>query len=445
MKCYLLSMIESLSRPAKRLVSVVIFALLVGVHRGDANGESPNASWQKFQNGGHSVLAESDLPKTWSSDSNVLWQAEIQGYGQSSPIVSRKHVYVTSVSGDQRQQYHLSAFSLTQGSKLWQLDFDNPTLLKNTPMTSRAAPSAVADETGCIAFFEGGIIVAVDHSGKKRWQRNLIDEFGGVEARHGLSASLESNEHSIFAWVERSEQPYVLALNKQTGETLWKADGLGGTSWASPRLVSSGHGDHLVCSASGKIVGFDPSTGTRLWELTDVANNTSCTPVPIADGRFLIGASDGRGESGTGAAYNGVVQIRRDGEEYSAKYIWNAEKASCSFGSPIVAGGRAFIVSRAGVLYELDLETGKRLKTTRTSAGGIWATPIVAGDFLYLFGSKGTTSVISLSESKEIFVNQLWQSSGEGSSGGVLYAAAAVPPYLIIRRGETLFAISNAK
>lgn len=413
-----------------------------------ADAQSSQGNWPRFQNGGYPVAENGTLATNWSPDHNVAWQAAIEGYGQSTPIIFDGQIYVTSISGDEREHCHLTAFALTTGTKIWQRDLQNPTRTDNTPMRSRAAPSAVADASGCIAFFEGGIVIAVDRQGNVRWQRNLIDEYGASDGRHGLAASLEQDGERVFVWVERSESPYLLALDKSSGESIWKVDGAGATSWASPRLVTVEGRTHLVCSASGTILGIDPQNGHRLWEFSDIANNTSCTPIPISNNRFLIGASDGRGEetAGSGAQSNGVMEVTPDGEGYAVSFLWTAEKASCSFGSPVVAHGSAWFVNRAGVLHRLNLDDGTPLTTVRTSAGGIWGTPIVAGDHLYLFGYKGTTSVMSLTDGTEIAANRLWnETSSKSRAGNVLYAAAAAAPYLILRSGDALYAVKDTQ
>jgi len=418
--------------------------------------------WPSFQNGGRRFLPAGELPIRWTPDENIVWQATIEGYGQSTPVVDGDQVIVTSTSGAKKNKYHLTAFELTSGEKLWQQDFDNPSPFENTPMVSRAAPTPVATQSGYTVFFEGGVLIGVSKQGEVHWQRNLVADYGPITARHGLASSLEQDERFVFVWVERSELPYLVAIDPVDGKTIWKVDGLGATSWSSPRLVPTADGPHLVCSASGKIVGFDPATGARLWEFTEIANNTSCTPSPIGDGKFLIGASDGRGEtSGSpAAASNGVIKIsKRPDGTYSAAFVWQAEKATSTFGSPVIAGDMALIVNRTGVLYRLNLQTGESLSAERTEAGGIWATPLVAGDHLYLFGYKGTTSVVSLSDGKELATNRLWVDTkaktaetgalGSGAStagaafggGHVLYAAAAAPPFLLLRRGDTLFAV----
>ena len=414
-----------------------------------ATADSP--TWPRFQNGGDMTI-DATLPTQWSPDENIAWTADITGYGQSTPIVADDQIVVTSTSGENKDNYHLSSYAIADGSKNWQVDLNNPSPFANTPMVSRAAPSAVATDDGFAAFFEGGVLIAVSADGEKRWERNLVDEYGKIESRHGLAASLESDGERVFVWVERSEEPYVLAINPATGENVWKSDGVGSTSWGSPRLVPVEDGLHLVCSASGKIIGLDPASGERLWEFDGIANNTSCTPTPAGDGQFLIGASDGRGESepGAAAASNGLIQIKKQEDgRFQAAYKWQADKATCTFGSPIVAGKTVAIVNRTGVLYRLDLETGEQVSMDRTDAGGIWSTPIVAGGNLYLFGYKGTTSVISLADGKEIAKNRCWPEGGDeekpsGFGGGsVLYAAAPAGNYLLIRRGDKLFAVGQ--
>ncbi|MEO1525756.1 MAG: PQQ-binding-like beta-propeller repeat protein [Planctomycetota bacterium] len=432
-------LLKSSCRPG---LAILVVALLGGSILAD----QPN--WTKFQNGG-SGIGESELPTRWTEEENIAWTADIEGYGQSTPIIAHDQIVVTSTSGDNKDTYHVTSYSIGDGNQNWQVDITNPSPYKNTQMVSRAAPSAIATETGFVTFFEGGIAVAIGVDGSKQWEKDLVAQYGKIEARHGLAASLETDGERVFVWVERMEEPYLLALDPKSGDEIWKSPGVGSTSWGSPRLVPVAGGSHLVCSASGKIVGFDPATGSRLWEFDEISSNTSATPTPVGEGQFLIGASDGRGESTSGgnAKSNGLIRITKaDDGQWKASFKWQAKKATSSFGSPIVAGKTAAIVNRTGVLYRLDLETGEQVSVDRTDAGGLWATPIVAGDLIYLFGYKGTTTVMSLKDGKEIAANRCWEAEKEESrfgGGNVLYAAAVSSPYLFIRRGDKLFAIKE--
>jgi len=433
-------------RPNYLLRLGAVFILLLG----STSVFSEETTWPKFQNGGVSSTS-APLPVEWAPEKNIAWSAEIPGYGQSTPIFAHDQIVVTSTSGEEKDNYHVISYS-KQGDQLWQVDLKNPSPFKNSPMVSRAAPSAVATKDGFVAFFEGGLVVSLTGEGKQIWQRDLVEAYGKIEARHGLASSLEQDGQAVFVWVERSEDPYLLALDLQNGETIWKSEGLDSTSWSSPRLIPVGEKSHLVCSAIGKIVGFDPNSGKRLWEFEGISNNSSCTPVPAGNGQFLIGASDGRGESkpGAAAASNGLIEIVGDDQDgFSAQFKWSTDKATSTFGSPVVAGDSALIVNRVGVVYQYDLESGIPLSAHRSEAGGVWATPIVNNDLLYLFGYKGTTSVISLESGKELAVNRLWAEEEKESqayrSGGVLYAATPVSTFLVLRRGDRLYAVGGTE
>ncbi|MEM8734837.1 MAG: PQQ-binding-like beta-propeller repeat protein [Planctomycetota bacterium] len=410
-----------------------------------------DGDWSSFQSGGSSAVQASVATK-WAAGKPFAWESETFGYGQSTPVILASTVYVTSTSGDNKEQYHVSALELSTGKLKWRKDFSNPTPEKNSTYVSRAAPTPVVDEAGVYAFFEGGLLVALDPAGEQRWKRDLVSEFGAISARHGIASSLEHDSDQLFVWVERSEEPYLMAVSKSTGSENWKVPGLGSTTWSTPRLTPvDDSAKHLVCSASGKIVGFDPESGRRLWEFDQISGNTSCTPFPVGNGRFLIGASDGRGEenAGKGAASNGIIQIaKNDSGDWSAEFQWQAKKATSSFGSPIASADSAFIVNRVGVLYRLDLETGKAAPPMRLKCGGIWATPLIAGGKLYLFGSKGTTSVVDLATNEEEIANttwevEAWEEGEERSFGGsVLYAGVVAGDTLILRRGDRVYAVA---
>lgn len=410
-----------------------------------------NDSWTGFQNGGK--LKTDSLPDSWdATGKNIAWKVSIDGYGQSSPVIFAQQAFVTFTSGPNKDKFHVAAFTLQDGAKLWQQNFNNPTPEENNSYISRAAPTPVVDSNGIYVSFEGGLVVALSADGKIRWQVNLVDKFGPIKARHGLAASLEQSTDRLFVWVEREEKPYVLALNKTDGEIVWNSPGVGSTSWSSPRVLTVSGNQQLLCSASGKIAGYDTLTGNKLWEFSDIANNTTCTPIPVGDGLFVIGASDGRGEQGSGktAASNGLIEIKTtvDGK-YDVKYKWRAEKATCSFGSPIVADNKVWIVNRAGVLFQLDLATGKQISAERISAGSVWATPLATDKRLYFFGQKGLTSIIDLATANELATCSTWDGTGDTApaamGGAVLYAAVFADNTLLIRRGDALFAIRQTK
>jgi outer membrane protein assembly factor BamB len=411
-------------------------------------------NWPTFQNGGRVSFPDESA----AGELKLAWTADLPGIGQSSPIVWNGQACVTSVSGDNKETYHVSAWRVADGGKLWQHDLANASPQENSGYVSKAAPTPAADEHGVIAFFEGGNVVALTHEGELRWERNLVEDYGPIDARHGLGASVEQTPEAAFVWVERQTEPYILALDKQSGETIWKQPGLGTTSWASPRLVPVAAGQHLVLSGIGQLAGLDPDTGARLWSFREIAGNSTPTPVPVAPGRFLIGATVGResaGGEGSAAASNGLIAIEHHDGAWTARYVWKATRATSSFGSPIAHAGRAYFVNRTGVLYCLDAETGDE-KYAERSGGSIWATPIAHGGQLWLFGKDGLVQSIAPgdefhplselmlpgvagpSQEQPAAASQPAAPGPPSASDSTLYAGVAVDGAILIRTGNKL-------
>lgn len=414
--------------------------------------------WTRFQEGVAPDAAVA-LPLTWSPTDHQLWSAEITGYGQSSPVTWQNRVFVTSISGPQKENCHIAAFDLQSGKRLWQHDLLSATQAENNTYISRGAPTPVVDASGVCCFFEGGNLLALTHAGEVRWQRNLVEDFGAIKSRHGLSASLEQAADRLFVWVERDAEPYVLAVNKTDGKDLWKVAGICATSWASPRLVPAPGGQHLVLSGIGSVTGLDPANGKTLWRLDGITGNSTPTPVPAGNNRFLLGATVGRGEpdAGKASASNGLLEIRQnDDGTFHTDYVWRAKRATSSFGSPMVHRGLAYFVNSSGVLYGLDLETGEERFSQRL-AESIWATPITLGDRVFFFGKGGTVSVIAAGpEFEKLAENVTWEQpqaaapeaaaggrGGGGFGGPVLYAAVAVDGRLLLRRGDRLYCVGE--
>jgi len=411
--------------------------------------------WTGFQGPVPTDARLDAVPLRWSATEGLAWKAAIPGYGQSSPVTWNGRVYVTSIAGANKETCHVTCFSLDSGETHWTREFPAATQAESSNYISKAAPTPVVDEQGIVCFFEGGNLLALTHAGEVRWQRNLVTDYGPIASRHGLAASLEQLPDRVFVWVERQEEPYVLAIDKATGKEIWKVAGLGVTSWASPRLIPVARGPHLVLSGIGRLAGLDPATGKVLWTFDDIKGNSTPTPVPAGEGRFLIGATVGRGEAdgGKAAESNGLVAIEQGAEgQYQAKFVWKSRRATSSFGSPLAHRGHAYFVNATGVLFCLDLETGEERYSNRLG-DSIWATPIGLGERIGFFGKGGVVSLIAAGpEFTKLAENATWEVAvpeagarpGGGFGGPVLYAAVYVQDRFLLRRGETLYCIASS-
>jgi len=364
------------------------------------------ANWTAFRNGGTSRVV-GKLPAEWTPGENIAWQTETDGYGQSAPVIFGDHVIVTSVIGEQKEQCSVTAYSLSGGVQLWQHRFDAAHRGPSNYMMSRAAPTPVVDRNAVYAFFESGDIVAVDLTGKLLWHRDLTAEYGAFQNNHGLGSSPAQTVGLVLLNIEHKGPSLLLALDKQTGKTQWKADRPSGSSWTSPVVAGEASQQQVVVSSSGDLSGYDPQNGRQLWSLEGLEGNS--VPSPCAVGEFVFSGAriPEFGSAREAAKSNLCVRITAD-QAKPYELQWRATKAVSDYASPIVDGEQVYFLNKVGVLYCVDMTSGETIYQRRLRAE-CWATPIVTDTGVYFFAKDGTTRIVRPGREFEVLAtNQLW-------------------------------------
>jgi outer membrane protein assembly factor BamB len=378
--------------------------------------------WPGFLGAGSSQLWADSLPMEWSPESSTIcWKTKLAGTGQSSPIIWGDTVFVTSIDGTMKEICHVTAISLTDGQTLWDYTTDSAQPVRSNYFQSRSAPTPAVDANGIYTFFETGKVVALTHDGKEKWVRNLVDEYGEFEVRIGLAASVAQTNDSVFILVDHEGPSYLLAIDKQSGETRWLSERFSRQSYASPIVLTISGQPQIVISSAGSVDGYNPDTGKQLWTMEGVGGNRSTTPLPFGDNRFLVSASPGMHDERLDEAResNFAMQIEKTADGFQTKVLWKTRKAMPSFGSPIVHQNLAYWVNNVGVLYCFNAETGESVYTKR-SGQLCWATPLPVGDRIYLFGKDGLTTVIAAGpDFKVLAKNELLEGATEAGEADI--------------------------
>lgn len=415
-------------------------------------------SWPGFRGTGDSV-AKGTYPTKWSPKDGIAWTVDLPGYGQAAPVVWDGTVYLTAVEGDQRQKGYVVALDAGTGKEKWRHTFEPTQKAKWSFTISRAAPTPCADADGVYCFFEGGNLIALTHSGKVRWSRDLVKDYGEFQGGHGVGSSPAQTADALFVLIDHRGPSYLLAVDKATGKNKWKTEREPRGGWSSPVVATRDGKPEIVASSAGTVIGYAADTGKELWKLDNVVGNTIPSASVVGD-RVLFGGGTSRSKEDppAGAKSNGCLKlVSKDGKP-GFESVWAAKPGVSNYATPLGYEGVAYFVNQVGVVYAHDLATGKELFAERTD-GACWASPVGAGGHVYFFGKDGTTSVLKAGkEFDQVASNKLWDAKpkpaappagakkdGPGGEYGdpIVYGVAAADGAFFVRTGGQLFKVGK--
>ena len=85
---------------------------------------------------------------------------------------------------------------------------------------------------------------------------------------------------------------FLVALNAETGETVWKTNRQELPSWGTPTVAMTPAGPELVTNASNFIRAYDPRSGQELWRLRGSSKITAPTPIFSNDAWVVASGRD---------------------------------------------------------------------------------------------------------------------------------------------------------
>jgi outer membrane protein assembly factor BamB len=100
----------------------------------------------------------------------------------------------------------------------------------------------------------------------------------------------------------------------------------------------------------------------------------------------------------------------QDGEPPVSR--WASNRLGPGSASPIVYEGRIYTLTRGGILKCGDAATGEEIWDPVRLGGTHWATPVIAGDYLYCINYDGQTKVVALGgeQGKVVATNEFGES-----------------------------------
>ncbi len=366
------------------------------------------AEWPQWRGpNANGISAEKDPPIVWGPSQNIAWKVPLEGVGTSTPIVSDGQVIVTMQIGKNELQgtgriegvnaraapdspdgivFIVKSFSQDDGSTLWEyrLAADDP-LPPTHQKHNLASPSCVTDGRRVYAWMGTGQIVALTMDGERVWSRHIGREYAPFNIRWGHGSSPVLYKGSLLLLCDHQDNAYLVALDKNTGTELWKADReKTSRSYTTPLLITASD-DQVIINSSRRIDAYDPATGRLMWYVGEPNRVPVSTPV-VHDGVLY---------TSRGYRSGPYMAVKLDGSGGADENIlWRVPTGAPYVSSLLHYDGLIYMATENGIASCVDAANGKTL--WRQRLGGYFsASPIAAAGKIYMVNESGVTFVLA--------------------------------------------------
>ncbi|TWU02346.1 outer membrane protein assembly factor BamB family protein [Stieleria varia] len=343
------------------------------------------------------VDADAEMPAI-DSQSSVAWRFKLSSTEVGSPTVLDGKVYLLDAKPD-GSEILVRAVGLTSGESIWQRSFPYTSHDVHKRNTFASSTPAVDSEHVIVCWSEPlhTIMKCLDHEGNEVWTR----DFGTWQSQHGFGTSprivgdkvilLNSQQAEQLKPGQTPGKSRLMAINKQTGETIWETPL---TTTRSCYGVPAVHGDQLIGANTGDgLFGVSIETGEMLWK-TPVFEMRCCSSPIVVDDLAI-------GSSGSGGGGNHLVAVRIPSTKtQSAEQVYRIDRGAPYVPTSVVHQGRLFMIDDKGIASCADVKSGKPIWTQRIG-GNFGSSPILVGDKVLMISLDGKATVIRAADKFE--------------------------------------------
>ena len=371
----------------KRLTTTRWPTIALGIAIGLCLGplELPAADWPQWRgpqrNG---ISAETGLLAEWPKEGpRLVWQVKDIGSGYSTPSMVGDRLYLLSNQGLDNE--FVQALDAKDGKRVWSQRIGkvgNPDQQPNYP-AARSTPTV--DGESLFAFGSDGDLACLERAtGKVRWQKNVRKDYGGQPGTWAYSESPLVDGEAVVC-TPGGPDATLVALNKKTGDLIWKCAVPGGeqAAYTSALAIEVGGVRQYIQMLQKGLVGVEAKTGKLLWRYDRTAKGSPAViPTPVADGDFIYSAGARSGGGG--------VRLKADGGTFEAEQAYYSPKLPTSVGGVVKVGEYLYGTS-AGALLCLEFRTGNVKWDDRSISP---ASLCHADKRLYLHGENGEVALV---------------------------------------------------
>jgi outer membrane protein assembly factor BamB len=301
-------------------------------------------------------------------------------------VIWEKTLFVTSATEGGGTRY-LHCLHADSGQERWQTSVTLGESKKHLKNSWASSTPATDGQRVYVMFADNAklTITAWNFEGMQVWTKDL----GSYESEHNLGVSPLVQDGLLIVSNDQVGPSSLLALNPETGETVWTAErNPGKTSYSTPVIAPGKAGNlQILCiSESNGITSTDLRTGKLNWQTPKLPMRTVASPI-VADG--LVFATCGEGGNGK---YFAAAKIDPDAD--NATRIVYERKTMLPYVPCLVAkDGLLFLWGDKGIMVCLEIATGKEVWSERID-GQFSGSPVCIEDRLYCVTEDGIVVVL---------------------------------------------------
>ena len=427
-----------MNKPLITYVPVLLLSLLSGI----VFCQPANENWTHFRGSRLDGIAEvKSAPIKWTADSNIVWKTAIHGRGWSSPVVFGNQVWLSTATDDGKEMYAVCV-DYESGEILHDIRVFTPEKIYGKhSINSYATPTPVIESgyvymhygrygTACLSIADGSIV----------WTRT------DLECRHvqGPGSSPVLYKDLLILHLEGTDERYIIALDKSSGETIWKVDRpvepyeplthIGTKAYSTPLILNVNGNDQLISNGSAVCIAYEPETGKEIWRVVRGAESTVAMPIAEA-GVVYFYTGFMVDEEGNKFSELLAVNPEGTGDITDSHVLWKRSTPILQILTPVLHKGLIHTVESDGKQYCIDAKTGEILWIQKLK-GKYHASPVYADGKVYFSSIRGKVMVLGHGPEYEFLAeNQL--------EGEIWATPAILRDRILIRTSKYLYLIGE--
>jgi outer membrane protein assembly factor BamB len=297
------------------------------------------------------ISAETGLLKEWPEDGPaVVWQVKNVGSAYSAVSVADGRVLTQgNIDGESR----ILCLNEKDGKQLWSVKHPNSDREYKHGSGNGARGTVTVDGKLLYAENGDGSLTCLEvATGKVVWSLHLLDDLNGGRRPPGwgfCESPLIDGDKLIVT--PGGADGAVAALNKLTGEVIWRSTDVKDRAHYSSAIVAVVQGvRQYIQFTSRRVVGLDAKTGSLLWDYSNSANGTANVCTPICSGDYVFTSS----AYGTGG---GLVKLSLDGDKFTAEEVYFERSMANHHGGIVMVDGMMYGFGSGGLIC-MDFKTG---------------------------------------------------------------------------------------